>query len=104
MTPTARGPSAGRPNAQESFLPGSQPASIVRWTLFHFRGHRVAGTLGPQCLDSLVIVDDGRKAAGLDLGRKLSWAFGLPALGPRAVGVTHVPIPSFGQDHPLCGR
>src|SRR5258708_170550 len=76
---------------------------VVGRQLVHLRDHGLAVSGALQCRDGLEIM----QRAGIDAGLVHGWdlargvALGLPALGPGAVGVVHVPVPGFGEDQTL---
>ena len=74
---------------------------IVGRHFLHLGDHGLAVGSAFQRRDRLQIMHDRRIDAGLHHGREFARPLGLPALGPGAVGVVHVPIPCFGQNQTL---
>src|SRR5579862_814454 len=74
---------------------------VVRWHLLHFSNDDLAVFGAFEFGDCFQVMRDCRVDAGVNHGREFAGPLDLPALRPCAVGVIHVPIPSFGEHEAL---
>src|SRR3977135_3629067 len=77
---------------------------IVSRHLLHLGDHRLAVLRAFECRDRLEVMRDARIDAGLHHGWELTRPLPMPALGPGAVGIVHVPIPGLRQGEALRRR